>query len=128
MINNKILLLVGSFLLTYSMNLHSQSTAGELERFFSTAYMNQRFNGNVLIAEKGKIVYEKSFGYADVATRRLNSNTSAFHIASITKTFTATAILQLVEKGKLQLDDPVKKHLKDFPYPQITVDAEKCTA
>lgn len=121
MINNKMLLLIGSFLLTYSVNVHSQNTAGEMEKLFSTAFRNQRFNGNVLIAEKGKIVYEKSFGYADVATKKLNSHTSAFHIASITKTFTATAILQLVEKGKLQLDDPVTKHLKDFPYPQITV-------
>jgi CubicO group peptidase (beta-lactamase class C family) len=121
MINNKMLLLIGCFLLAYSMNLYSQNTAAELERFFSTAFRNQRLNGNVLIAEKGKIVYEKSFGYADVASKKLNSRTSAFHIASITKTFTGTAILQLVEKGKLDLDDPVKKHLKNFPYPQITV-------
>lgn len=121
MIYPKVLLLIGSLLLAYSINLHAQSTAGALEAYFSTAFKNQRLNGNVLIAENGKIVYERSFGYADIAAKKLHARTSAFHIASITKTFTATAILQLVEKGKLALDDAVAKHLKGFPYPQVTV-------
>lgn len=115
------LLFICSFVLFNSLNLRSQSTVDMLERYFSTAFRNKIFNGNVLIADNGKIVYKKSFGYADVAAKRLNSGTSTFHIASISKTFTATAILQLTEKGKLDIDDPVAKHLKNFPYPQITV-------
>jgi len=121
MIINKPLLLVCSFVLANSVHLHAQTTVDKLEKYFSTAFHNQVFNGNVLIAENGKIVYEKSFGFADAAAKKLNSSTSTFHIASISKTFTATAILQLIERGKLELDEAVVKHLKNFPYPQITV-------
>ena len=78
-------------------------------------------NGNVLVAENGKIVFEKSYGYADFSTGKLNTRETTFPIASITKTFTATAILQLYEKGKLSLNDPVEKYLPEFPYPTITI-------
>jgi len=78
-------------------------------------------NGNVLIAENGMIVFEKSYGYADFSTKKLNTRDTTFPIASITKTFTATAILQLYEKGKLKLYDPVEKYLPEFPYPTITI-------
>lgn len=92
-----------------------------LDYFFTTLSKNQQFNGNVLIAENGKVVYEKSFGYADFSSKKLNSNQTTFPIASITKTFTATAILQLFEKGKLNINDLVNKYLIDFPYPSITI-------
>lgn len=121
MIITRPLLLICSFVLVDSVNLYSQNTVDRLGRYFSMAFQHQIFNGNVLIAENGKIVYEKSFGYADAAAKKLNSTTSTFHIASISKTFTATAILQLAERGKLDLDEPVVKYLKNFPYPQITV-------
>ena len=83
--------------------------------------LNNHFNGNVLIAEHGKIIYEKSFGFADFESQRINTNSSRFPIASITKTFTAKSILQLYEKGKLKVTDPVIKYLPDFPYPAISI-------
>ncbi len=119
--NYKFILALTFLLIVSLLNASAQNTAIELDKYFSTAFKNQRFNGNVLIAENGEIIYQNSFGFADLSTKKLNSSLSAFHIASITKTFTATAILQLVEKGKLNLEDPVEKHLKDFPYPQVTV-------
>lgn len=102
-------------------NVVAQNKQKELDNFFSTLSQNQQFNGNVLIAENGTIVYEKSFGYADFSTKRPNTANTSFPIASITKTFTSTAILQLKEKGKLQLEDAVIKILSDFPYPDITI-------
>ena len=78
-------------------------------------------NGNVLTAENGKIIYQKSFGYADFSTKTPNSNDSTFQTASISKVFTSTAILQLRDKGKLKLTDAVVKFLPDFPYPNITI-------
>lgn len=98
-----------------------QSKRDHLDNFFSTLSRNQQFNGNVLIAENGKIVYRRSFGYADFSNKKLNTRETTFPIASITKTFTATAILQLFEKGLLKISDPVIKYLPGFPYPTITI-------
>lgn len=109
------------FLTLISANTIAQNRAEKLDEFFTALVENQGFNGNVLVAEKGKIIYEKSFGFADFAGRKLNKANTNFPVASITKTFAATAILQQVEKGRIRLDDPAKKYLPAFPYPEITV-------
>ena len=99
----KILLLV----LISTSYLFAQSREANLEKYFSALVHNQQFNGNVLVAENGKIIYEKSSGYADFASRSPNTKTTLFPVASISKTITATAILQLVQKGKLKINLPL---------------------
>jgi CubicO group peptidase (beta-lactamase class C family) len=79
------------------------------------------FNGNVLVAKDGKIIYEKAIGWADYLHRDSLKINSVFELASITKTFTSTAIMMLVEQGKLKLDQDVKEFFPDFPYDGITV-------
>jgi len=79
------------------------------------------FNGNVLVAKNGKIVYQKSFGYADYnSQKRLNEN-SIFDIGSITKEFTSVGILLLKDKGKISLDDTLRKFFQELPYTNITI-------
>ena len=109
------------FIAFFSTIAIAQSKKENLESYFSALAKNRQFTGNVLVAEKGKVIYEKSFGYAIPSTKRLNTIETQFRIASITKTFTATAILQLKEKGKLQITDNVIKYLPNFPYPEITI-------
>jgi CubicO group peptidase (beta-lactamase class C family) len=92
-----------------------------LNRYFSQLAQNGQLNGTVLVAGHGEISYEHSFGYADFAAKRLNLPTALFPIASITKSITATAILQLRDKGRLDVEDPVVKHLTNFPYPSVTI-------
>lgn len=92
-----------------------------LDDYFSELSHNRDFSGNVLVADKGRVVYEKSFGYADPLTKRLNTPDTRFPICSVTKTFVATAVLQLEEQGKLRLDDPAGKYIPDFPYRTVTV-------
>jgi CubicO group peptidase (beta-lactamase class C family) len=104
-----------------SLCMNAQSRQASLRNYFAVLEKNQQFNGNVLIAEDGKIIYQASFGYADFDTKRLNTAQSLFPVMSVTKTFTTTAILQLQEKGKLQVTDFVKKYLTEFPYPTITI-------
>ena len=99
----------------------AQTTQAALDKYFSTLAKNQRLNGNVLVAENGSIIYQKSFGYADFGKKRLNTKNSTFPIFSITKTFTSTAILQLEEKGKLSVTDLVIRYLPEFPYSNITI-------
>ncbi|HLO81972.1 MAG TPA: serine hydrolase [Chitinophagaceae bacterium] len=105
----------------FTQTVHAQSKQEKLEAYFSALVKNQQFNGNVLIVENGKTVYENSFGYADFDNNELNTKNTVFPIASISKTITATAILQLAQAGKLQVSAPVVKYLPEFPYPSITI-------
>jgi CubicO group peptidase (beta-lactamase class C family) len=89
--------------------------------FVDNLHRKYGFNGNVLVAKKGKIIYQGAKGWADYLHRDSLKIKSEFELASITKPFTGTAIMQLVEAGKLSLDDNVKKFFPDFPYEGITV-------
>jgi CubicO group peptidase (beta-lactamase class C family) len=99
----------------------AQTRIEALDRHFTALASRRDFNGNVLAAEDGKIIYEKSFGYSDFPGRIPNVHETRFPFASVSKTITATAVLQLYEKGELRLDDPVVQHLPGFPYPTITI-------
>ena len=80
-----------------------------------TAYHNQgKLNGNVLIAEKGQIVYNQSFGFANETTKEKLNENSVFGLASVSKQFTAMAIAILKEQGKLNYDDKITKYLPEL--------------
>lgn len=81
----------------------------------------QDFNGNILAAQDGKVLYAKASGYADFPSRKPNTLDSRFNLASVSKVFTSTAILQLMERGKLRLDDTFQSYFPDFPSPEITI-------
>jgi CubicO group peptidase (beta-lactamase class C family) len=99
----------------------AQNKKAEFDKYFQSLFKNGQFNGNVLIAEKGKVIYEKSFGYADFSVKKLNTKQTSFPIASLSKTITATAILQLAQAKKLSVADAVMKYLPQFPYSNITI-------
>lgn len=84
-------------------------------------FANGELAGNILVAQKGAVIYRKSLGLADVTNRIPLDEHAAFQLASVSKIFTSVAILQLKQKGKLRLDDPVKNYLPTFGYPQITI-------
>jgi CubicO group peptidase (beta-lactamase class C family) len=70
---------------------------------------------SVLIAQKRKIIYQKAFGISDMELNIPLRADMLFRIGSITKQFTSIAILQLVEKGKIGLQDDIRKYIKDYP-------------
>ena len=70
----------------------------------------------ILVARKGKIVYEKAFGNANLELAVPLTTDMVFQIGSITKQFTAVAIMQLAEMGRLSLKDSIQQYLKDYPY------------
>jgi len=74
------------------------------------------YSGSVLVAKGGKIVLEKGYGLADREQRILNKPNTLFNVASVSKVFTAAAILQLEEKGRLKTSDRIDKYLGVFPY------------
>jgi len=85
-------------------------------------YMHERqlFNGTVLLAENGKVIYEKAFGIAGPDGTPLTTS-SSFNLASVSKQFYAMMIMMLKEEKKLSYDDPVQRYLPGFPYPEITL-------
>lgn len=92
-----------------------------LSEFFDTTLLNTGFNGSILVARNGEILYEKYCGYSDLRKKEsLTSNTS-LHLASTSKTFTAIAILRMVQENKLSLDDSLQKFFPGFPYSGITI-------
>jgi CubicO group peptidase (beta-lactamase class C family) len=93
----------------------------QLDEFLTGQSKYFRFNGNVLVAENGEIVFQKSYGFADFKTKRLLNDSSVFELASISKQFTATAILLLKDKGKLQLTDSLRQYFPELPYSGITI-------
>lgn len=81
----------------------------------TVAGLLEHFMGSVLVVRDGKVVAERSFGFANLEWHIPNAASTRFHIGSITKQFTAASILLLAEQGKLRLDDPVSKYLDDPP-------------
>jgi D-alanyl-D-alanine carboxypeptidase len=89
-----------------------------------TAKMNDqlkedRFSGAVLIGHRGRIVFEKAVGLANRESRTPNALDTQFRNGSMNKMFTATAVMQLVEAGKLSLDDTVGKVMTDYPNADV---------
>lgn len=96
--------------------------ADELDKKFQRLVRLTGFNGNVLYAEKGRIIFEKSYGYRDYAKRKDPIQiTDAFQLASVSKMFTAMAIMILHKRGEVDYDVDVIKYLPGFPYPGVTV-------
>lgn len=87
----------------------------QVEAYLQPFVQSGNFTGSVLIARKGQILFERGFGMANYELQVPNSPATRFHIASVSKPFTALAILQMQEQGKLSIDDPVARFVPDFP-------------
>ncbi|MGX5855201.1 serine hydrolase domain-containing protein [Dyadobacter jiangsuensis] len=83
---------------------------------------NAGFNGNVLVVQKGKILYQNSFGFAHMKAKDTLTADSRFQLASLSKPFTAVAVLKLIQEGRVALDDSVQRFFPDFPYHGVKVD------
>jgi len=99
----------------------NQTISTSLDEYLSGQAKHYRFNGNVLVAENGKVIFQKSYGFADFATERMLNDSSVFELASVSKQFTATGILLLKDKGKLNLTDSLRQYFPELPYSGITI-------
>lgn len=116
----KKILLLGT-LVCSTTGIHAQELVRKMDSIFNWQAKHGMLMGNMLVADKGKVIYQRSFGYQDLEKKKLNTDSSAFALASIAKIYTATAILQLKEKGKLKLDESFKQYFPDFIYTDITI-------
>lgn len=92
-----------------------------IDTFFVHKHRLNYFSGVVLFAEKGIVVYENAFGYANIRSKDTLGIHSQFQLGSVTKPFTALAIMILKEKGLLFYEDSIRKFFPDFPYENITI-------
>lgn len=114
------LLLATIFLLSSTMNVTAQSRQEKqliknIDQLITNQYASIAPGCIVLIAKKGQIIYNKPFGTANLELNVPLQPAMIFRIGSITKQYTAIAILQLVEQGKVSLQDNIQKFVKNFP-------------
>jgi CubicO group peptidase (beta-lactamase class C family) len=92
----------------------------KVDSIISNLASNKKFSGVVLIAENGKVKYNKAIGYIDYANLKLLNKNSIFELASVSKQFTAMTIMMVKEKGLLHYDDLVEKYI-NIPYKGMTI-------
>lgn len=114
--------LITVLLLLITQLTQAQNKAHRIDSLLQSMHQEGRLNGCVLVAEKGKVIYKGSFGYANEETRQKLDENSIFELASVSKQFTAMAIVMLQEKGKLCFDDPVSKYIPELAaYKNVTL-------
>ena len=103
-----------TLLLTVSATF-GQTKAAKIDALVQQYVANRQFNGAVLVAEHGQVIFKKGYGMANMEWNIPNAPDTKFRLGSITKQFTSMLIMQLVEKGKLKLDGHVTDYLPGYP-------------
>jgi CubicO group peptidase (beta-lactamase class C family) len=96
------------------------SEAQNIESIIDSFVRADQFSGVVLYADKGRVVFEKAYGFKEFADQSPLKKSDIFELASVSKQFTAMVIMMLQEKGKLSFDDSVSQYIK-IPYKGITI-------
>lgn len=86
----------------------------QLDSLFRVLQKRKGFNGTVLITQYNKVIYKGAFGYADFDKKDTLTTQNSFQLASVSKQFTAMAIMMLQEAGKLKYDDDVQRFFRIF--------------
>ncbi|MFC2152722.1 serine hydrolase domain-containing protein [Bacteroidota bacterium] len=98
-----------------------QEKAQKIDSILQVKAKKYYFNGNVLVAYKGSCIYNESFGYSDLIKKEKLERDDVFQLASVSKQFTAMAVMILKERNQISYDDSVTKYIPEFPYPRITI-------
>lgn len=96
------------------LQVNAQTPEQRMDELVSAYVNNQKFNGSVLVAQKGKVLYQKGWGFRNAEEKIPNDVNSIFQIGSVTKQFTAAIIMQLQQEHKLSVQDPLSKYFTGF--------------
>ena len=91
--------------------------SSQVSLFIESFVKENQLNGTILIEQKGRTIYNKSFGFANMAFKVPNTVDTKYKVASITKAFTSVLILQLYEQGKIDLNKPFNTYLRGYSVP-----------
>jgi CubicO group peptidase (beta-lactamase class C family) len=108
------LLIFGTLISNAQEKLNSSDAFTKIDNYLNDGILNG-FSGAIAVVKNGKIIINKGYGEANKHTKTLNGPNTIFDIGSNTKQFTATAILKLVELGKIKLTDPLSTFFKNLP-------------
>lgn len=111
---NRLWLCIAIILLFSQNAIVAQDHAAKIQEVLALAHKYRQFNGSALVAENGKVIYKGAFGQANMEWNIPNTPDTKFRLGSITKQFTATAVLQLVEQGKIKLDAKLSDYLPEY--------------
>jgi D-alanyl-D-alanine carboxypeptidase len=100
-------------------HLSDQQLVDALRRDLKDRTASDRFWGVVLVAKEGKPIFAQAYGLADREHNSVNTQQTRFALASMNKMFTAVALMQQVQAGKVALDDPLGKYLPDYPNREL---------
>lgn len=100
---------------------NKDSVISAIDHYYKNVWEKGDLWGGFLVAKGDKILYESYRGFAQDHEQEAINDTTALHVASVSKTLTAMATLKLVEAGKIKLEDPLTKYFPKFPYPKVTV-------
>jgi len=101
-------------LLAVQTSVLAQDKAAKIDEVMTAANKYRLFNGSVLVAENGKVIYKKGLGLAQMEWNIPNTTDTKFRLGSITKQFTSALILQLVDQGKVKLDAKLAEYLPAY--------------
>lgn len=104
-----------------ALTQEQEQKAAKINSLIEFYYEQGIFSGTVLVAEAGKVIYQKGFGYANLDTKERLEPKSVFRLASLSKQFTAMCIMILEEQGKLNYDDNLQKYISELKYEGITI-------
>lgn len=108
--------------LSNELTISQERLTNKLDSFFCSRSERGLFNGTVLFAKEGKVLYKNAFGYANFKTKDILDVSSSFQLASVSKPITALGILKLVEEGIIKLSDSIQVFIPELPYKGITIE------
>jgi len=91
----------------------------EVDELPTSRAARDQFSGAILLAQNGRVRFQKAYGLADRALHKSNTLETQFRFGSMGKMFTAVAIMQLIERSKIDLQAPIGRYLKDYPNQDI---------
>src|SRR6187397_419602 len=117
MIMRKLLFILFAPLIVIAQKDHAQL----LQQYMTGQNKYFQFNGTILVAEKGKPIYQQALGYADYNSKRMLNDSSVFELASVSKQFTAMGIVILKDRKLLSYENNIKKYFPQLQYDNITI-------
>jgi CubicO group peptidase (beta-lactamase class C family) len=116
-----VLVVVFSGVLCWSTNSEGQSKATRIDALLRSLSERGQFSGSILVAEHGQIIYERGFGKADIKNDVAFTANTPVYLASLSKQFTAMAIMMLAERRRLSYSDPLSKYFRELPSYAATI-------
>jgi len=106
-----------------NLKVNVSAKSKKIDSFMSAINKSGQFMGAVLVAENGKLIYKKGFGFADTKTKEKFTTSTPCYIGSLSKQFTSMGIVILQERGKLNYEQPIRQYFPELPeyYQPVTI-------